>query len=220
MKIPVLKIVFLSNHLLKSDIPKFRGYLANEYSNYNLIHNHLENGKVRYAYPEIQFKVLDNHPAIIGFGEGINILQKIFFDINNINIGNKPQTVFEKSISFAEDKFSITDDLIRYKFISEWLALNESNYKKYFKTGLEEKRRIILEKILTGNILSMAKSLNYNVTDTIYAEIKKIREVNTTLKGIPMVGFLGEFAVNFNLPDFLGLGKSVSRGFGTIKRIK
>jgi hypothetical protein len=42
-----------------------------------------------------------------------------------------------------------------------------------------------------------------------------------------MVGFKGAFAVNFELPDYIGLGKSVlsgvegsvSRGFGTIKRI-
>jgi hypothetical protein len=35
-----------------------------------------------------------------------------------------------------------------------------------------------------------------------------------------MTGFKGMFAVNFELPDYIGLGKSVSRGFGTIKRLK
>jgi hypothetical protein len=34
-----------------------------------------------------------------------------------------------------------------------------------------------------------------------------------------MKGFKGTFAVNFELPDYIGLGKSVSRGFGTIKRV-
>jgi len=34
-----------------------------------------------------------------------------------------------------------------------------------------------------------------------------------------MVGFKETFAVNFELPNYIGLGKSVSRGFGTIKRI-
>lgn len=27
-----------------------------------------------------------------------------------------------------------------------------------------------------------------------------------------------DFEVNFNLPDYIGLGKMVSRGFGTIKK--
>jgi len=35
-----------------------------------------------------------------------------------------------------------------------------------------------------------------------------------------MLGFLGEFEVNFDIPDYLGIGKSVSRGFGTVKKIK
>jgi hypothetical protein len=34
------------------------------------------------------------------------------------------------------------------------------------------------------------------------------------------MGFLGTFSVNFNIPDYLGLGKSVSRGFGPVKKTK
>jgi len=37
-------------------------------------------------------------------------------------------------------------------------------------------------------------------------------------KGIRMIGFKGEFTVNFNIPDFFGIGKGVSHGFGTVKR--
>jgi len=32
------------------------------------------------------------------------------------------------------------------------------------------------------------------------------------------MGFKGTFSVNFELPDYIGLGKSVSRGFGTVKQ--
>ena len=41
----------------------------------------------------------------------------------------------------------------------------------------------------------------------------------TSLKGTPMLGFLGTFSVNFEIPDYWAIGKSVSRGFGTIKRV-
>jgi hypothetical protein len=40
------------------------------------------------------------------------------------------------------------------------------------------------------------------------------------IKGTPFIGFLGLFMVNFTIPDYLGLGKSVSRGFGTVKRVE
>ena len=33
-----------------------------------------------------------------------------------------------------------------------------------------------------------------------------------------MLGFLGTFSVNFDIPNLWGLGKSVSRGFGTVVR--
>ena len=35
-----------------------------------------------------------------------------------------------------------------------------------------------------------------------------------------MLGFLGAFSVNFAIPDYWGIGKSVSRGFGTVIRIQ
>jgi hypothetical protein len=33
-----------------------------------------------------------------------------------------------------------------------------------------------------------------------------------------MLGFLCTFSVNFEIPDYWGIGKSVSRGFGTVVR--
>jgi hypothetical protein len=40
------------------------------------------------------------------------------------------------------------------------------------------------------------------------------------LKLTPMLGFLGSFSVNFEIPDYFGLGKWVSRGFRTIKKVE
>ncbi|MEW6104627.1 MAG: CRISPR-associated endonuclease Cas6 [bacterium] len=38
------------------------------------------------------------------------------------------------------------------------------------------------------------------------------------LEGTPMLGFLGDFSVKFEVPDHWGIGKSVSLEFGTIVR--
>ncbi|MBU4492692.1 MAG: CRISPR-associated endonuclease Cas6, partial [Euryarchaeota archaeon] len=37
-------------------------------------------------------------------------------------------------------------------------------------------------------------------------------------KGIPLIGFNGEFQINFMIPEYFGIGKSVSRGFGVARR--
>jgi hypothetical protein len=36
---------------------------------------------------------------------------------------------------------------------------------------------------------------------------------------IILFGFLGTFSINFEIPDYWGIGKSVSRGFGTVKKV-
>ncbi|MBW1911526.1 MAG: hypothetical protein JRJ11_18640 [Deltaproteobacteria bacterium] len=64
----------------------------------------------------------------------------------------------------------------------------------------------------------MSESLGYTVPAPIEIKIIKLKEVPTKLKGNPMLGFLGAFPVNFEIPDYWGIGKSVSRGFGTVKR--
>jgi hypothetical protein len=35
-----------------------------------------------------------------------------------------------------------------------------------------------------------------------------------------MLGFLGTFSVNFEIPDYWGIGKSVSRGVVTIRKLE
>jgi hypothetical protein len=47
-----------------------------------------------------------------------------------------------------------------------------------------------------------------------------MRHFFALLKDTPMLGFLGTFSVNFEIPDYWGIGKSVSRGFGTVKRVR
>jgi hypothetical protein len=116
----------------------------------------------------------------------------------------------------SEIYFGTLKEPIPYSFITPWLALNEKNYEQYQKLGTWAKKKELLEKILIGNIISMSKSLGYTVPEPIKADIKHLKEVQTRLKGTPMLGFLGTFSVNFEIPDYWGIGKSVSRGFGTV----
>jgi hypothetical protein len=66
--------------------------------------------------------------------------------------------------------------------------------------------------------MAMAKTFHYFVSSKITVNTQ-LKEITIKFKGKEIIGFLGNFQVNFYLPDYIGLGKSVSRGFGTIKRI-
>lgn len=82
---------------------------------------------------------------------------------------------------------------------------------------IPQKEQELLSKTPIGNILSMSKSLDYQVPDRINCEtdvrIHKGRQKDTNI----MI-FTGTFSVNFLIPDYLGVGKSASRGFGAVIR--
>ena len=81
------------------------------------------------------------------------------------------------------------------------------------------KKIALLKKILVGNLLYLSKGVGYVVLEQIEVSEIKVIERKTYLKGTPLLGFLGTFSVNFEIPDHWGIGKSASRGFGTVKRI-
>jgi len=67
---------------------------------------------------------------------------------------------------------------------------------------------------------SMAKGPDYVVASQIRLDIGRTRHKSCTAKGVGMLGTRCEFMANFSIPDYLGLGKSVSRGFGAVVGMK
>lgn len=218
MKVKTLIFNFICDESVKGTADKLRGYFANKFGEYTLIHHHLNDNKLLYKAPLIQYKMLDGKPFVLGINEGADILQKTHTDIDYIKIGHNEYQIKEKTIVLRTDNLGIINNDNTYSFLTPWLALNEKNYDKYHRLGSWPKKKELLEGILVGNIISMSKSLGYTVPEPIKANIDNLKEVPTKLKGTPMLGFLGNFSVNFEIPDYWGIGKSVSRGFGTILR--
>lgn len=199
-----------------NDTEKIRGYIGRKFIEDSFLHHHTENNKFIYRYPLVQYKVIDDNPLLIGIKDGIDSLWKVFEDISELNLDNTAHEIFDKKSILKQVHLGISDNYYPYSLLTPWLALNEKNYEQYQKLGAWAKRKELLEKILIGNIISMSKSLGYTVPEPIKANIGNMKEVHTSLKGTPMLGFLGAFSVNFEIPDYWGIGKSVSRGFGTI----
>ncbi|MBS3767448.1 MAG: hypothetical protein KGY75_04950 [Candidatus Cloacimonetes bacterium] len=218
MKVKIIRIEFLSNTLPKRDIPKFRGFLAKTYPNYSLIHNHLKNGKYRYSYPQIQFKTINNHPAIIGIDKGIEVLKKVFLELDEMKIGNKVKNIHEKSINLIEKNFGDANEFIDYKFLSPWMALNQKNFQKFVKLN-KFKQQQFLKHILRENLKTISKGFGYTIPDIETINVDgSFEPKNVNFKNISMLCFTGNFKFNFYIPDYLGIGKQVARGFGMVKQ--
>lgn len=198
---------------------ELRGAIGNQYPNEILLHQHQENGQVVYQYPVVQYKLIRESCLIVGIEDGAKLISKLDIVGKTISLSSGKCRIIKKDVSLQKVSFGLSDEFSSYCLLAPWLALNEKNYDKYQRLGSWAKKRELLEKILIGNIISMSKGLGYTVPEPIRANIINLKEVPTSLKGTPMLGFLGIFSINFEIPDYWGIGKSVSRGFGTVKRV-
>ena len=189
-------------------------YIANKFNEYPILHHHLEGAGYLYTYPRVQYKILEGTAIILGIEEGVEVLKEISGKINELALGKNVYKIEEKRTIEKDQNFGESEEK-QYRFVTPWLALNEENFGRYKRISKKE-QILLLHRILIGNILSMSKSLDYVVTSEIKVKTN-VKPVKVHSKVI-MTGFAGEFEVNFELPDFIGLGKSVSMGFGTIRR--
>lgn len=200
---------------------RLRGYIAAKFPECALLHHHKEGGDgVFYNYPRIQYKILNGMPVITALEVGCNPLRTIKELMGHFDLAGTKLEIVKKTSIKQDTFFGVATKTVNYSFLTPWLALNQKNYEKYQMLGMRAKRKAMLESILVGNLISISKSLGYTVPAPIIAHLGRMKEVKTSLKGIPMLGFLGEFSVNFDIPDYWGIGKSVSRGFGTVKRVQ
>ena len=214
-----MQFTMIADRPIEKSSSQVRGFFANKFKEHLLLHQHISKNKYSYSYPLIQYKNHQGTSMIIGIKDGVNVIKEIFDKYDSIQLDGQIYHIFEKCLELKKEEFGVCKKHIPYSIITSWLALNEKNYERYQRLGAWGKKKELLKKILIGNIISMSKSLGYTVPAPIEAKIIELKEVPTKLKGTPMLGFLGTFSVNFQIPDYWGIGKSVSRGFGTVKRL-
>lgn len=214
------KLLLSQVKMKPSTIHKFRGYVGELFKNYDVIHNHDKNtGKVYYRYPLIQFKTIEKEAAIIAITEkAISVFSEIFMNLEKIEIEDQIIPVHEKNLTVRDVEFGISETPQKYEFQSPWLALNQKNYRKYKSFENMKEKKELLAQTLTGNLLSMSKYLDYHVPEKITVKTW-LEPVKVRLKGEEMMAFQGMFETNFHIPDYMGIGKSVSRGYGSVKRV-
>jgi hypothetical protein len=209
----------LSRSLLPGEATKLRGYFGQAFTDEVLLHHHNPDGSLRYAYPRVQFKVLDRTAHLIGLAEGGNLVTRLWAEVDHARIGADDLPVLEGGLTRRRESIGETTEPADYRFRTPWLGLNQENHRRYAMTTQATERRALLERILVGNCLSLAGAFGCRVAARLTADASGLRPWPVRLKGIEMLGFLGAIRVNFRLPNRAGIGKSVSRGFGTVERI-
>lgn len=217
MKYNIVNLILKTDLKLTASPTKVRGFLGNTYKDYPILHNHYANDKFLYSYPYVQYKIINGDIVIVGIDEGAEIVKQIAPDLSTLSL-DKDYKITEKLIHEKEVDIKPSSEEKHYKFISPWLGLNQNNYQKYINTKDWKEKKEILNRVLVGNLLSMSKGLGIIVNKKLYAKTH-FEEKIVEYKGVKMNAFTGEFKVHYDIPDYFGLGKGVSQGFGCVKQI-
>jgi hypothetical protein len=194
---------------------ELRGFLAAGLEDSAMAHHHLGDEQLVYSYPLVQYKVLGGVPQILGVDDGVSLVRKMVPAPLELTLGGS--RYFCKGGRIEEGEYRLGDrpDPLPYSFASPWIGLNQENYRLYRTAGSWKDKKLLLNRILVGNILSMCKGLRAMARGRLEVH-SRLNEVSVRYKGVPHIAFTGDFQVNFQIPDLMGVGKGASRGFGVV----
>lgn len=192
---------------------KLRGYLGYLFAQDTEFHHHDDNP---YRYPLVQYKRIRGNLYVMGINEYSDTVVERISDLKEIILPHSKVAV--TSVEVTTTAFKITDEMTKYRFQTPWIALNSKNYNK-FKTMEPDLRHRFLEGILIGNLLSAAKGMRVHVEHRLYASITRCTPKYVIAHNNPFQSFHVQFVTNMKMPDLIGVGNSVSKGFGVMLKI-
>jgi len=219
-QVPKLRYLTLryNNKIAHHELPLLRGAINEALKDKSnlLFHNHEGEG-FRYAYPLIQYKRINQQAALVCINEGTEavglLLQQGDFACR---LGDREEVLEINGVKAGQIVMQTWDSSFSY-YLRKWLPLNQDNYEEFQKLEGVAEKCSFLERILIGNILSMGKGLGIHVDKEISCKITRLAEPRLMkLKGMKMMAFDIEFKSNVSLPEYFGLGKGASLGFGMV----
>tara|TARA_Y100000588_G_scaffold390903_1_gene497869 strand:- start:166564 stop:167541 length:978 start_codon:yes stop_codon:yes gene_type:complete len=192
-----------------------KGVIMNQFADDSV--TPLLNGQYRkeFLYPRVQVKILNEQIYIVGINEGADPVLSLSEKLNSLDFGNITFQVNDIDFDLKEDILILSNQPVRYRFISPWVALNPVTNKRYKE--LDNSGRIkYLSQLLTNNILFLGKEMGLNIDVKVYTWLSLSSLFPKPIGEKNWGSFYGGFKTNLILPSYIGLGNGITRGFGTI----
>ena len=135
-----------------------------------------------------------------------------------INIFRSPSTVVAEwapEIEEEKDYLKPLSKLISYRFVTPWIALNQATGNRYRNLKNEE-RTDYLNNLLGQNIVFISREMGIELENNIFTKVKLSSLFPKNIDENNWGAFDGEFETNFLLPNYIGIGNGITRGYGTI----
>jgi hypothetical protein len=170
-----------------------------------------------YRHPLVRYDVSTGEAIVAGLAEGSVLLRSLPAP-EEFLLGHERHCVLEHRSETSRVDIGPASEPIGYEFRTPYLALNQENHRVWGHASRADRQRL-LERVVVGNLLSLAKGIGLHVEGRLNAAVALEPDGWHELKpGLRLLGFRGSLRVNFTLPDLWGIGKSSARGFGTLTR--
>lgn len=224
-KLRYLRLTF-DFSLSQTEVPAFRGAIAARVGpERTLFHQHQNHAdgshSLRREYALIQYKRLYKQATIIALHKAVDEIHYLFADTDwAIDLNGRSCLLKVDKLDLKEYAIRVLppeEELYTYS-LRNWLALNPEKYEEYQQAAGIGKRVQLLESILTGQILNLLEGVGIRLQDRFVVHLQDLPEHYVmTHKGVKHTAFSLRFRTNLFLPNYLGLGKGASRGFGVLK---
>ncbi len=236
-KIKTLRITF-DTEIRNWEIPSFRGAMAKKVGyEHEWFHNHNNSGasskdtdfrgfssaQYHYRYPMIQYKTDRRggklRPMLMCLGNCVDEAHKFFSQPDwDIEMRGSKRKLTIANLDVKQYNLQVWEDEFQYNLFN-WLALNTDNYLKYRAMDSLAEKLTFLEHLLNQHVVALYKSLGISLDFKANAKITEYRREKWIeyKRGNKLLGFDLGFKANVFLPEYIGIGKGVSKGFGVVR---
>ena len=169
----------------------------------------------KFLYPRVQVKILNEQIYIVGIKDGADPVLTMTKELELLNFGNITFNIIDVDIEESVDQFEHIDQLLRYQFVSPWVALSKNTQNRY-KFLKNNDRTAFLNRLLGQNIVFLAREMEVDLKEKVYTKLRLDSLFPKPAFENNWASFSGEFQTNFVLPNYIGLGNGITRGYGAI----
>ena len=206
------------NEIQQYEVPLFRGCILSAMKGEAdvLFHNH-DGDKLRYSYPLVQYKRVGKKACIVCVQEGADVIGQLFTTQEfHIQLGKRDMDLQIEALIPRKTIVQVWDSVFHYN-LRRWLPLNTVNYQRFQAIDDENLKIIFLENILKGNLLSMLKGLGIHIESELVLRITQLSNPYYLYnKGVGLMAFNADFVCNLSIPNYVGIGKNASIGYGIV----
>jgi len=201
---------------LRFSVHELRMFLNKKLLEYTSLQKENTSGYI-YRYPVLQCKAVKDDLIVMGISQGADCLSELSRDRMVLATGESSCRITARDKEIRSEMFGSTTTTSTYEFLTPWVALNQQHAKKFYDLIGKPQRDAFMRELLATQLQTLAKSSDCGIDVPLLCEVKVRFERERVDRENVMV-FHGKVRTNLRIPDFLGIGRLVSQGYGTIKQ--